>query len=546
MKLSPAILCLLFSAFTVVGKAQKTNHFHLPPALVTIDADSDKVVSILEAQKAFEYYFTNRGDSINGQTIHTENTMIELIAYLEGLDLSDIMNSPAEKRFIDIYYSAHFLNQHQEQFGETLGFTENEDFYDSNYVSEPLIPLNHSPTEKADKIFTMEGQMTSVSQVPLQKYFGNKRSSDLAEEWTAQTLVVATLPIELNFGDYGAINITPEYAGGNGLGDGAGLAGYPNALFGFPQANPYLLRAQYFAEFELKGTAENDNPSTLMVLAGRFILQEAFQVNGWSGDPKRDFLNFNHTMLSAWDAATTAYGFTHGAAAGISNNKYALNFAACTVDEEAGGTATDWRIAQANSFNLQYCRRIALGERFLCLRALAYTNRTWSGKYGTYHPDTLGVPFDFPDSLKSFHRKTGIAFDCDLEFSEFMGVFLRYSINDGKSESMGYTQADRALNIGFSRFIDFANRPDDLFGIAFSINDVSKGHREFITEGGNGFMLGGGEITYGSETAFETFYRYTVFHNAELTLNYQFVINPGYNKDNKALHAVTCRLNFQF
>ena len=546
MKIIRLLFIIVFVIPTVSGFAQKNRQFHLPFSIVPIDLDSDKVISPAEAQKAFEYYFSNRGDSINGQNVHTEGALIDLIAYLEGVDLGDIKGSAAEKRFIDIYYSSRFLSQQQETFGESLGFTENEDFYDSNYVSEPLIPLYHSPTEKADKIFTMKGQMTSVSQLPLQKYFGNKRSSDLAEEWPAQTLVVATLPIELNFGNYGAINITPEYAGGNGLGDGAGVSGYPNALFGFPQAKPYLARAQYFAEFELKSSSENKNPNMLMVLAGRFILQEAFQANGWSGDPKRDFLNFNHTMLSAWDAATTAYGFTHGAAVGISNDKYALNFAACTVDAEAGGLKSDWRIAQANSFNLQYSRRISVGERFLSLRALTYTNRTWSGKYDTYHPDTLGVPFDFPDSLKNFNRKTGIAFDCDFEFSEFMGVFLRFSINDGKSESMGYTQADRALNIGFSRFMNFINRPDDLFGIAFSSNDLSKGHRQFVTEGGNGFMMGGGEITYGSECAFETFYRYTVFHNAEITLNYQFIVNPGYNKDNKALHAVTCRLNFQF
>lgn len=546
MKMIRLLFIIVFALQYVTVFAQKNHQFHLPTSIVSIDLDSDKVISTAEAQKAFEYYFSNRGDSINGQNIHTEGAMIDLIAYLEGVDLSDVKGSAAEKRFIDIYYSSRFLSQQQEAFGESLGFKENEDFYDSNYVSEPLIPLAHSPTEIADKFFTMEGQMTSVSQLPLQKYFGNKRNSDLAEEWTAQTLVVATLPIELNFGEYGAINITPEYAGGNGLGDGAGVAGYPNALFGFPQAKPYLLRAQYFAEFELNGSAKGQNPNKLMVLAGRFILQEAFQANGWSGDPKRDFLNFNHTMLSAWDAATTAYGFTHGAAAGISNEKYALNFVVCTVDEEAGGTATDWRIAQANSFNLQYCRRIAVGERFLNLRALTYTNRTWSGKYDTYHPDTLGVLFDFPDSLKNFNRKTGVAFDCDFEFSEFMGIFLRYSISDGKCESMGYTQADRALNMGFSRFMNFINRPDDLFGIAFSINDLSKGHRQFVIEGGNGFMMSGGEISYSSESAFETFYRYTVFHNAELTLNYQFIVNPGYNKDNKALHAVTCRLNFQF
>lgn len=537
---------LFFVAVLFVVELSAQKKFALPPGLVKMDLDNDKTISHEEADFAFEHYFLVRGDSINHQPVHSDSSMIELIAYLEGVDLSDIKGTSAERRFIDIYYSAKYLHQAHENFGQPLGFVENEDYYDSNYVSEPLIPLYHSPTEKADRIFTMTGQMTSVSQIPFQRFFRSNHPSDISDGWTAQTLVVATLPIIIDAGKFGSFNVSPEYAGGNGLGDGAGIAGYPNALFGFPQAKPYLLRPQYYGEFKLNTADESDNEKTLMILAGRFILQEAFEANGWSGDPKRDFLSFNHTMMSAWDAATTAYGFTHGIASRLSSETQALSFAACTVDDGAGSTVTDWRIAKAHSFNLQYTRRIKVGEQFLNLRALAYSNRTWSGKFANYHPDSIGVPFDYPDSLKAFNTKTGIAFDCDYEFSEFMGVFVRYSINDGKSESMGYTQADRAFNIGFSRFADFLKRPDDIFGAAFSVNDLSQGHRQFVSEGGNGFMLGGGPITYGSEYAFEAFYRYTVFHNAELTLNYQFIGNPGYNKDNRILHAATLRLNFQF
>lgn len=538
--------CVLFSALDFELKSQSELKFYLLPSIAAIDTDKDKIISPEEAELAFENYFRVREDSISGNPVHTDDAMLDLIAYLEGVDLSEIKKTGAEKKFIEIYYSSRFLSKYQDLFGVPLGFTENEDYYDSNYVSEPLLPLLQYPTKKIDGIISMQGQMTSVSQFPFQKYFNQKRSDDLAGEWTAQTLFVATLPIEINAGKFGAFNITPEYAGGNGLGDGAGIASYPNALFGFPQSKPYLLRAQYFKEFDIASHSENQSTNKVMILAGRFILQEAFLASGWSGDPKRDFLNFNHTMHSAWDAATTAYGFTHGLAGRISNEKYALSFAACTVDEEAGGIKTDWRINKANSFNLQYSRRVSVGNQFFNWRVLGYTNRTWSGVFDAYHPDSLGIPFDFPDSLKTFHTKFGLALDCDYEFNEYTGVFLRFSINDGKSESMGYTQADRAINVGFSRFMDFIDRSDDMFGLAFSINGISQSHRQFVNEGGNGFMLSGGPIVYGTEQAFETFYRYAVFHNAELTLNYQCTVNPGYNKNNCLLHTATCRFNFQF
>lgn len=370
---------------------------------------------------------------------------------------------------------------------------------------DSVAPLTNQ-TDFFDRFMHVEGQMTAVYQTPLHTTFKRYNGrTDIAQDWNSQILIMATLPFYLNPWKNCVINITPEYAGGNGLGDGAAVAGYPNALYAYPQAKPYLLRAQIQQEFTLK-TFEDGSKNTLELSAGRFIIQEMFENNKWSGDPKKDFLNFNHTMMSAWDAATTAYGFTHGIAARLRTKKSILSGAMVTVNTVAGDITTDWNVRQGQSTNLQYCRALKLFSKDFNIRFLAYNNRTFSGAWKNLPNDTNTIgTFSFPDSLKAYHNKTGLGLDADIALDDETGIFVRFSINDGRSESMGYTQADHAFNVGFSKSMSRFKRPNDNFGLAFSANGLSKGHRDYLNAGGSGFMLVGGPINYGMEMVAETY-----------------------------------------
>lgn len=411
---------------------------------------------------------------------------------------------------------------------------------------DSVAPLTNQ-TDFFDRFMHVEGQMTAVYQTPLHTSFTRYNGrTDLAENWKSQVLIMATLPFYLNPWKNCVINITPEYSGGNGLGDGTGISSYPNALYAFPQAKPYILRAQIQQLFDLKTFADGSK-NTLEVRAGRFILQEMFNCNQWAYDPKKDFLNFNHTMMSAWDAATTAYGYTHGVAARLRMKKNIFSGALVTVNAIQGDITTDWNVRQGQSINLQYCRALALWSKTLNIHLLAYNNRTFSGAWKDLPNDTNTIgTFSFPDSLKAYHNKTGIGLDADLALDDETGVFVRFSFNDGRSESMGYTQADQAFNIGFSKGMSRFKRPNDNFGLAFSANGLSKGHRAYVNAGGNGFMLAGGPINYGYEMAFETYYRLNLFSKTDITFNYQLILNPAYNKDYMRLDAFAVRLQFEF
>jgi len=543
---------LIAGGFLAQNAPPKEEHIYkLPSSIKYVDTDNDEFISQEEALVIFDQYLSNKARDLKADLIDdVECTVMDLIAYMEGVSCDDIKRTVAAKRFIELYYANKFHPTDETPFGLQLGFGESnnegtlEEGPDTAYVSEPLYRIEKSQTAGFDKYFSVGAQLTAVYQNPF-KYKNQAGENSQAIEWKKETLVLVTLPVNFKPWKGAIINLSPEFAGGNGVGNGAGLAGYPNALYGYPQATPYLLRAQYKQEF-LFTRNQNSSLKTAELLVGKFILQEAFDGNAYSGDPKRDFLNFNHTMFSAWDAATTAYGFTYGTAIRLNFNTSQINFALATVDKQGGGPTADWNVKQAQSYNLQFVQKIKLLRKTGTIRLLGFCNRAFSGSYSNFVTDTTDNSSYFPDSLKSYKAKYGFGVDMDLALSDNLGFFARYSWNDGKTESMGYTQADQSINAGLTYSLGKYKRSNDLLGISASINDLSKGHRNFLAKGGTGFMIGDGSLNYKSEMVAEIFFRTNIVKGVDITFNYQYIANAAYNKDRGNMHFLGWRLNVEF
>jgi len=251
-------------------------------------------------------------------------------------------------------------------------------------------------------------------------------------------------------------------------------------------------------------------------------------------------------MLSAWDAATTAYGFTYGGAFRLDFRNSQFNFAAVTVDKEAGGTKADWAVDKNYSLNLQYVQRFTLGSTAGSIRGLGFYNKSFCGAYDSFDVDTASQTAYFPDEVKANRAKYGFGLDMDLAFNENHGIFARYSWNDGNTESMGYTQADRAFNMGWVYSFGRIKRPNDALGICGSINELSERHQRFLEAGGTGFMLGDGSLDYDREMVAEVFYKINLIKNADITMDYQYVMNSAYNKSRGNVHFLGLRLDFSF
>ena len=62
-------------------------------------------------------------------------------------------------------------------------------------------------------------------------------------------------------------------------------------------------------------------------------------------------------------------------------------------------------------------------------------------------------------------------------------------------------------------------------------NAISRLHQEYLALGGLGFLLGDGRLTYGRENILEGYYTAHLWRGFFLSPDFQYVVNPGYNRD---------------
>jgi high affinity Mn2+ porin len=89
-------------------------------------------------------------------------------------------------------------------------------------------------------------------------------------------------------------------------------------------------------------------------------------------------------------------------------------------------------------------------------------------------------------------------------------------------------------------------RPDDTFGLAGIVNEISGVHQAFLNAGGLGILVGDGILpSPGREKILETYYKLALF-SWQVTFDYQFIANPAYNRDRGPVSVVMTRLHTQF
>jgi hypothetical protein len=107
-------------------------------------------------------------------------------------------------------------------------------------------------------------------------------------------------------------------------------------------------------------------------------------------------------------------------------------------------------------------------------------------------------------------------------------------------------QLRRTLAAGLSVSGKQWGRDDDTFGIAGVVNGITKVHQAFLNAGGLGILVGDGQLpNYGTERILETYYSFPVFA-ARVTLDYQLIVNPGYNRDRGPASVLGFRVHTQY
>jgi high affinity Mn2+ porin len=162
-----------------------------------------------------------------------------------------------------------------------------------------------------------------------------------------------------------------------------------------------------------------------------------------------------------------------------------------------------------------------------------WLNSTFAGSYSQAtalaNPDLGLNANDTIPWTRQGRTKYGFYLNFDQEIADWIGLFGRFSWNDGRNEIMSFTDIDTSLSLGVSIKGTPWGRPDDRVGIAGAWNNISGNHSAYLAAGGLGPLVGDGALSYASENVLEAYYAFQLAKGIVATADYQFLGNPGYN-----------------
>ncbi len=353
------------------------------------------------------------------------------------------------------------------------------------------------------------------------------------------------------------IYFNPETSQGSGLSGSVGVAGFPNGeathggagnLVSYTTARLFLRQT-----FGLGGEREriDDDQNQLSgeqdvnrvtVTVGKFAASDLFDGNAYAHDPRTQFLNWSLMDNAAWDYPANAKGYTGGAAVEWNRPADTARYGFFLEPAEANGFALDYNPAKSWGQVLEWEHRYSIDGHAGTLRPLVYWNRTHMGGYAealqAAHPDvTLS---------RSTRSKAGGGISWDQEITGAFGAFGRVGYSDGRAETWAFTEVDRAASGGLSWKGAGWGRADDTFAVAAAVDGLSSLHRRYLAAGGEGFIVGDGRLRYGTEDILEAYYNYQAAKWLLLTLDYQYIGNPGYNRDRGPVSVLGFRLHAEY
>jgi len=371
-----------------------------------------------------------------------------------------------------------------------------------------------------------------------------------------KTSLTSTLFLGRKLWQNGEFYLDPELSGGQGLSSTHGIAGFPNGeIYRVDSTDPKgsIARAFFKQVFGLGGTRENIKPdqnqlcsevdkNRITLVCGKFSLNDYFDNNSYSHDPRTQFLNLALMDNGAWDYAADTRGYTWGFMLEYNRENYAVRVASVLEPKEANQMDLDLNIPQAHGDNAEFEYRYSLSSHPGKVRVLAYANHAQMGNYG----DALKI-LPAPDitQTRSYCVKYGFGLNIEQEITKALGSFLRAGWNDGATESWAFTEIDRTLTLGLCLNGSSWKRPDDTVGVAVIVNGLSPDHRDYLAAGGYGFIIGDGKLNYAFEEIAETFYSWKIFRQFAVTGDFQFVNNPAYNQDRGPVEIFAVRLHYE-
>jgi high affinity Mn2+ porin len=359
----------------------------------------------------------------------------------------------------------------------------------------------------------------------------------------------------------------PEIDQGFGLNNTHGTAGsFSGEAYKLGQADPYarIQRAFLRQTINLGGDTEkvdadmnqfagSRSTDRLVLTVGRFGVADLFDTNKYASNPKTDFLNWSLINTGTFDYAGDGWGYTYGAAAEWYWGRWTLRAGVFDLSSTPAGGISPTAYGLDSTFQ-QFQMVGEIEERHELwgqpgkIKITGFLSRGNAGQFSNAVAlaQATGLPADI-NAVRSYTSRPGVSMNIEQQVNDNLGVFLRAGWADGNIEPWDFTDIDRTIAAGVSINGKSWGRPDDTIGIAGVINGISAVHVAFLNAGGLGILIGDGQLNnYGLEKIFEAYYSYALTASTRLSVDYQFVSNPGYNADRGPVNAFAARYHWQF
>jgi high affinity Mn2+ porin len=407
--------------------------------------------------------------------------------------------------------------------------------------------------------FSIHGQTTYLNQYapPFRAPYHGPESLDPntgRETWDA------TLYAGVRLWQGAELWVNPEIDQGFGLSATFGVAGFPSGeAYKVGASLPYARVPRMFIRqtIDLGGETQkleaginqfsgSQTADRLVITVGKFAVTDIFDTNKYAHDPRSDFMNWALVDTGTFDYAADAWGYTYGGAVEWYKGAWTLRGGLFDLSILPNNTDLDPQFHQFQWVGEIERRYDLWGQP----GKVAITGFLTRGRMGSF-ADAIqlaaltGGPADIA-AVRQYASRGGISANLEQQITPEIGAFARAGWADGNKEPYEFTDIDRTVAGGLSISGKLWGRKDDTWGVAGVVNGITSEHEAFLNAGGLGILVGDGQLPNpGLEQILETYYSFPLGY-WRATFDYQFIVNPAYNRDRGPVSVIGARVHAQF
>lgn len=406
--------------------------------------------------------------------------------------------------------------------------------------------------------FSIHAQATVINQYKPSfsaKYSGENSLTPKEETKLSST---ATLYLGARLWQGASVFINPEVGGGSGLSGSLGVGASTNGeTYRIDNTTPQFELARLFyrqlfslshemnyKDDDLNSLGGKVPTKYLAFTIGKICVSDYFDQNTYSHDPRTQFMSWALMNNGAWDFPANTRGYTPSVILEYVTPKHELRYGFSLVPTTPNGMVMNWEIAKAGSNTLEYTYNYAIAGEKGALRMVSFFTIANMGNYNQSIALNPNAPNLFATE-KDGNTKYGFGVNSEQAINKDMGLFFRASWNDGHNETWAFTEIDRSVSAGISSNGNRWHRKNDNVAFAVVSSGLSVPHRKYLMAGGKGFELGDGNLNYSWEHLAEMYYSMELRKGLNLSGAYQFILNPGYNKDRGPVNVFSIRVHIE-